>query len=85
VQNYSFLGSTRNGFPKINRIPENNGRYDKVETGRTVALVLEWTVANLAKAVEEDGASQRIASFTLIETGLHTGSQGRVLHPVQDE
>ena len=70
---------------QIDRVPQHDGRRHQVEAGSAVALLLETAVADFAQAVEEHGASQRVARLALVQPGMHAAAQFHALQPVQDE
>jgi hypothetical protein len=48
-------------------------------------LLIEATVADPAKTVEEHSSGERIAGFTLIQSGVHSSTPFNALQQVQDE
>jgi hypothetical protein len=52
---------------EVLRVPENDGGDQQIEVGRPEKLVFESAVAQLAEAVEEDGArSAKLRSFSCV-------------------
>jgi hypothetical protein len=43
------------GTPKVDGVPEYNGRHGEIEPGRPVSLVLERPVADFTKPMKEHG------------------------------
>src|SRR5215472_6319017 len=58
------------GAVEIDGVPMDDGRGDQAEARGAEALVLERAVADLALAMEEHRATQRIAGLALIEPGM---------------
>ena len=58
------------GAIEIDGVPMDDGRGDQAEARGAEALVLKRAVADLALAMEEHRAAQRIAGLALIEPGM---------------
>jgi len=69
----------------IFRVPEDDGCDQQIEAGGPEELVLEAAVAQLAKAVKEDGPRQRVAGLALVEAGMGPPAQLRALQPIHRE
>ena len=54
-----------------------------VEAAGPVALLLEAAVTDFAQAVEEHGASQRVARLAFVQPGMHAATQLDALQPVR--
>ena len=52
---------------EVNGVPQNDSGNDEVESARAVSLVLEAAIADLAEAVEKDGALQGMFCFAFVE------------------
>jgi Na+-transporting NADH:ubiquinone oxidoreductase subunit NqrC len=79
-----FAQCADGAFP-VHGVPENDGCHNQVETARSIALVLEAAVAQVALPVEEHGVGESVHGFAVIEADLDTPAQLRVLHPLQHE
>lgn len=55
------------GAVEIDGAPERDGCEEQGQAGGTIALVLEGTVAQFAKAIEEDGTGERVAGLVLVK------------------
>ena len=62
-----------------------NGGNDEVESARAITLMLEAAIADLAQAVEKDGARQGVFSLAFVEPSVNAPAQLDVLQPVQCE
>ena len=51
---------------QIARVPQGDGRDEKVEAGSAVLLVLVGAVADFAEPMNKDGARQAVARFALV-------------------
>ena len=70
---------------QVDRVPEHNSCRHQVEAAGPVALLLEAAVADFAQAIEEHGAGQGVAGFSLVQSGMHAAAQLDALQPVQNE
>lgn len=70
---------------KIARVPENDRGDEKVEAGGTIDLIFEGSVTDLAQAIEEERAGERITGLALVQAGLSTPPQVDILQPVERE
>jgi hypothetical protein len=55
------------GSLQVDGVPQDDGSGQQGQAAGAVALLVEVSVADLAEAVEEHGARQRVAGFTLVE------------------
>ena len=67
------------------RVPVGDGGGEQVEPGDTVGLVLAGAVAQLAEAVEEEGALEDVMRLALVEPDLRAALQVTIGQPVEDE
>lgn len=74
-----------NGPLHVDRVPEDDGGHDEVETAGPVLLGFLRPVANAAQAMEADGAGQCVAGFAFVQLGRGLATKGRVFQPVQGE
>ena len=73
------------GAFEVDGVPEDDGGGEEVESGCSVALVVEGSVADFAEAVEEHGSGERVAGFAFVESVVDASSKVNVLEPVEDE
>jgi hypothetical protein len=73
------------GAIEIDGVPVHYGRHDEAQARGTEALVLEGTVADLALAMEEHGASQRIAGLAFVQPGMAALAQAGIRQPLRRE
>jgi len=81
----AMLAEGGDGAFQVHGGPKDDGCNDQIEPAGAVALIFEATVAQVALAIEEDGAGESVPGFTLVEPYLHTPTQFRVFHPFQHE
>ena len=58
------------GCLQVARIPQNDGGDQQVQPRCPISLVLERAVAQLAQAVKEHGAGERVGRLALIQPGI---------------
>lgn len=59
---------------QVDRIPKHDSSGDQVEAARTVALLFETAVADLAKTMEENRSGQGVPSLSLVEPRIDSSS-----------
>ncbi len=79
------LAQGGDGAFEVAGIPQYDRGDEQVEAGGAVLLVLVGAVADLAEAVEEDGACQAVAGFALVELLTSRAPQLGVVDPVERE
>ena len=88
-QHVGYIGARRpqvtDGPVEVNGIPERDCGRDQGQPGSAVPLVLEGAVAQFAKPVEEDGAGESVAGFTLVEDAARAASLLGIVEPVEHE
>ena len=70
---------------QITRVPEGDGRDEKVEAGSAVLLVLICAVADFAEPMNKDGARQAVARFTLVQLAARAAAQLWIFDPIERE
>ena len=63
------------GSVEVDRVPEDDGRCEKIQPRGSVALLLEGSVADLSKSVEENGPGQGVSGFALVQPGRDLAAQ----------
>ena len=71
--------------PQIDGVPQDDGGDNQVEAAGAMLLAFIAAVMDPAKAVEADGARQRVPGFALVQLGGGLPTERRVLEPVEDE
>jgi hypothetical protein len=69
----------------IDGVPERDCGCNEGECARAVALLLETTVSDLSKTAEEDRSCERVAGFSLVETGINASPKIDTLQLGEDE
>src|SRR5205814_6640641 len=85
VRNILGLAESGNSALKVARIPQDDCGDEEVQARSAVLLVLVGAVADLAKAMDEDGPRQAVACFALVEFLAGLAAQFRILQPVKGE
>jgi hypothetical protein len=66
---------------QVNGVPECDGGDYQVEPAGSMALIFKGPISDLAKAIEEDGTSERISGLSFIKTGGYAASERWVFKP----
>ena len=70
VDGVTMVAEELDGALEVAAVPQHDGGDQQVEAAGAVVLVLVRAVADLAQAVEEDGAGERVACLALVEAVL---------------
>jgi len=70
------------GAGQIDRIPEDNGGTEQIESRCAVTLVFEGAVTQFTLAMKEDGSGQSVSRFPFVESDLNATTQVCVLDPL---
>jgi hypothetical protein len=78
------LPDEADGPAQIDGVPQDDGVGDEVEPAGAVGHGFSDAVPQLAELVQEDGASEGMAGFALIEVSMCAAAQGGVQEPIAD-
>lgn len=87
------IGRRRNAFAielgesrfEIERVPVDDGVDEQVQSGRSVELALEGSVAQFSETVEEQRPGQGVLGLALVEARGGIPAHFRVLPPLRQE
>ena len=80
-----LLAHVIDGTLQVYGVPQNDCGNEQVRAAGTMNLVFIGTVPNLAKAIEENSAVERILLLAVVESNVTTPTQFWVLQPVESE